>query len=353
MSAGLAGIILSVVTTLKEKLTATGIRRVGSVKSGFVYRYPDGRKVSAAERARIQKLAIPPAWRDVAIAPEQKARLQVVGVDARGRVQYRYHPSFLSKQQDKKYQRLLAFAQALPKLRKVVRRDIRRPGLGRERVMACILRILSCCFIRAGSEAYARENGSYGIATLRPKHVKLRGDHVHFEFPGKSGQKQVRDIKDRQVAQVIRELLKVPGRDIFKFINEDGEVIDVRRRHINGYIKETMGEAFSAKDFRTWAGTLICACSLARVGTDPADTPRLLKKKVVAAIKETALQLGNTPAVCRASYIYPPVLGSFEKGRMLERYFETVEELAAFKGHGLHASEEALLKLVQSGATCV
>lgn len=340
--------------TLRERLVANGIRRSGSLKSGFVYRHADGRRVSAKERERIRTLVLPPAWREVAIAPSEGAKLQATGFDAKGRLQYRYHPAFRARQESQKYRRLLAFARTLPDLRRTVRRDLRRPDLGRERVMACILRILSSCFIRAGSEVYARENGSYGIATLRPKHVKVRGDTVHFEFPGKSGQKQVRDLTDREVAKIVRALLKVPGRDVFKFVDRDPEtgeqrVVDVRRRHINGYIKEAMGKAFSAKDFRTWAGTLICACALAKVGFDPHETGRLRKKRVVAAVKETAEQLGNTPAVCKSSYIYPTVLSSFERGKIVERYFKSTAELTAYRGDRLHGSETALVKLLCGG----
>lgn len=343
-------------TTLRERLLRTGIRRLGSPSRGFRYRHADGRPVTAAERERIQKLVLPPAWREVAIAPSAGAKLQATGVDARGRLQYRYHPSYRAKQESQKYRRLLAFARSLPDLRRTVRRDLRRPGLGRERVMACILRILSTCFIRPGSEVYARENGSYGIATLRPKHVRLAGDRIHFDFPGKSGQHQTRDLTDPEVAKVVRALLKVPGRDVFKFIEDDPatgkpRVVDVRRRHINGYIKEVMGNGFSAKDFRTWAGTLICACALAKAGFDPQEPVRLRKRRVVAAVKETAAQLGNTPAVCKSSYIYPAIISGFDRGRIVEQYFKTTEELVAYRGDKLHCSEEALVKLLcQKGA---
>ncbi len=182
-------------------------------------------------------------------------------------------------------------------------------------MLACMLRILSTCFMRPGSEVYASEHGSYGIATLRRKHVNVKGDVVEFDFPGKSGVRQYRQLRDRQVARVIRSTLKLPGFNVFKFENGDGKVVKVTSRHINEYIKEVMGSSFSAKDFRTWAGTLVCACALARDGDRDTRSRRLRKnKRIVAAIKETAEVLGNTPAVCRGSYVCPEIINAFEKG---------------------------------------
>ena len=333
-----------------ERLQQLGIRRLGSPRRGFRYAYPDGRKPRASELSRIEALKLPPAWSKVAISPNAHAHLQAIGKDGAGRWQYRYHARQVEKREAEKYKRLLEFARALPRLRKRVTADLRRSGLGREKVLACILRILGTCYIRPGSEVYAEENGSYGLATLRPRHVAVRGDTVTFDFPGKSGKRQLRELRDRQVARVIRELLKLPGRDVFKFRLDDGAVVDVRRRHINDYIQEIMGEDYSAKDFRTWAGTLICACALARAHERVARTDKRVRKKtLVAAVKETSEHLGNTPAVARASYIAPPVLTHFERGRVVDRYFQTVEELHAMAS-GLHCSEEALLRLLHDGA---
>jgi DNA topoisomerase-1 len=327
-----------------ERLQKEGIRRLGSPQRGFRYVHPDGRKPPARELARIQALRIPPAWTQVAISPNSRAHLQAVGQDGAGRWQYRYHEKQTQKREAEKHQRLITFARALPRLRKRVAADLRRPGLGRDKVLACVLRILGTCYIRPGSEVYAKENGSYGLATLRPRHVKVKGDTVTFDFPGKSGQRQYRELKDRQVARAVRELLKVPGRDVFKFTLDDGAVVDVRRRHINAYIQETMGEDYSAKDFRTWAGTLICACALARARVERHDT-KVRKKTLVAAVKEVSEHLGNTPAVARASYISAPVLTHFERGRVVDRYFQTVDEVHS-TSHGLHCSEKALLQLL-------
>jgi DNA topoisomerase-1 len=216
-------------------------------------------------------------------------------------------------------------------------------------VLAAILRILATCFLRPGSQVYARENGSYGIATLREKHVKVRGDRVEFDFRGKWGKPQHRELTDRRVARIVRELARVKG-EVFKYRNGGGEWVDIRRRHINQYIQEVMGEGFSAKDFRTWAGTLICACALARAGVEASETRAAKKRKVVAAIRETAEMLGNTPAICKSSYIYPAVLARFDRGRVIERHFDNVEELVERRSPALHGSEKALLKLLKESA---
>ncbi|MCP3142022.1 DNA topoisomerase IB [Pyxidicoccus xibeiensis] len=329
---------------------------MGSAKRGFRYVRADGKAVSKADRERIEAMRLPPAWTDVAISPSPTARLQAVGRDAAGRWQYRYHVSHRRRQEERKFERIVGFARALPKMRHRVSVDLRRKGLGRDKVMATMLRILGSCFIRPGSQQYAEENGSFGLATLRRRHVRVSGDTVTFDFPGKSGKQQFRQLEDRRVASVVRQLLKVPGRDVFKFVLDDGAVVDVRRRHLNEYIQEVMGAQFSAKDFRTWAGTLICACALARarervkheLGDEVPVKKTVLKKSMVAAVKEAAEHLGNTPAVARSSYIYPSVLAMFERGQVVDRYFHSVDELAAVDGASLHCSEKALLDMLDT-----
>jgi len=335
--------------TLRERLEATGIRRLGSKEKGFRYVRCDGRPATASDVIRIRLLKIPPAWEEVRIHPSPRGSVQAMGVDRAGRWQYLYHASREARREREKFDRLVLFAQALPVMRRAVARDLALPGLPREKVLACVLRILSSCFLRPGSQVYAEENGSYGIATLREKHVRVRGDLVQFDFPGKSGKAQHRELRDRRVARIVAELAKVRG-EVFKYRNGEGEWVDIRRRHINQYIKEIMGDRFSAKDFRTWAGTLICACALARAGFDAAETRASRKRKVVAAIRETAEQLGNTPAICRSSYINPAVVSGYERGRVIERYFENVEELVERRAPGLHGSEKALLQLLKTKA---
>jgi len=336
--------------TTAARLEKTGIRRLGAKERGFRYVQADGRPATAAQLLRIKQLKIPPAWTNAVIHPSPKGTVQAMGQDAAGRWQYLYHPAREARREREKFHRLVLFVQALPKMRRAVARYLAMPGLPREKVLACILRILSTCFLRPGSEIYAEENGSYGIATLREKHVSVHGDLVRFDFPGKSGKQQRRELRDRRVARIVRELAKVRG-EVFKYRNEEGQWVDIRRRHINEYIKEVMGDRFSAKDFRTWAGTLICACALARVGADAAETRAARKRKVVEAIKETASMLGNTPAICRSSYIYPAVLSSFERGKVIDRYFQNVEELVDRRGPGLHGSERALLELLREKAS--
>jgi DNA topoisomerase I len=335
--------------TLVERIHKTGIRRLGGKESGFRYVRAGGGTVTAADRKRITALKIPPAWRDAAVHPSPRGAVQAIGKDAAERWQYLYHPARSARGEKTKYERLLRFADALPKVRARIAQDLALPGLPREKMLACAVRVLSYCFMRGGSEVYAEEHGSYGLATLRRRHVTVSGDLVIFDFPGKSGKRQQREIRDRRVARIVGELVKSPGK-VFKHRDEGGAWVDIRRRHLNEYIKETMGEAFSAKDFRTWAGTLLCACSLARVEADPEQIDTARKKKIVRAIQETAEMLGNTPAICRASYISPSVLRSYEKGRVIDRYFKTVQELVARRSPRLHQAEKALLRLLRRRA---
>ena len=329
-----------------ELLQHTGFRRVGSPRSGF-------RFVGAPPRAvpRLRSVRIPPAWTDVAVSRNPRARLLAVGRDKKGRWQYVYSQAAVREREQRKYEKLIAFGRALPRLRRAIDRGMRLRGLPRERVMACILRILSTCFMRPGSQVYAKENGSFGIATLQRRHASVHGDTVHFEYRGKAGKMQVRELHDRRVARIVRELKKLPGTvDLFQWVEDDGHIVDVRRRHVNAYIKEVMGQNFSAKDFRTWAGTLVAACVLARLHEEAVDGRTDRRKLIVAAIKETAAQLGNTPAVCKASYIWPSVLRDFEKGRVLKPYYRTLDELVEARSY---AAERALLELLKTGRSAL
>jgi DNA topoisomerase I len=331
--------------TIVERLGARGIRRLGSKDRGFRYRTAGGTPIAEADRVRIEALKIPPAWRDVAITPSPSAWVQAVGRDAAGRWQYRYHASQVIRRERSKRERLLRFIAALPRMRRALARDLARPGLPREKVLAGILRILATCFLRPGSEEYASQNGSYGVATLERRHVSVRGDLIRFDFEGKSGRRQVRELRDRQLASLVRALLKYPG-EVFKFQGESGAMVDVRREHINAYITEVMGERFSAKDFRTWAGTLLCACALARAGAARRRSRVEAKRRVAAAVREVAEQLGNTPAVCRASYVFPAVIRRFEQGRVLEDHIDGVATLVGGSPRAIERCERALLDLL-------
>jgi DNA topoisomerase-1 len=303
--------------------------------------------VNAADLNRIDELRIPPAWSDVWINSAAGGMVQAIGKDAAGRLQYLYHQNHVRRQDAKKFRRIIKFAEALPRMRATIAANLREPNLERDSVMACILRILSTCFIRPGSHVYANQNGSFGIATLRPRHVKVKGNLVELDFPGKSGVRQFRQIKDRKVSKVVRLLLNRPSREVFKYQNGNGEFVNVTRAHINAYIREVMGESFSAKDFRTWAGTLVCACALARAGTEIVEKPTSRKRKIVAAIKETAEALGNTPAVCRSSYICPEIINSFETGKIIDNYFNTLQALMTYRGRKHHAAEKSLLRFMK------
>ena len=232
-------------------------------------------------------------------------------------------------------------------MRRAANRDLRKPGLPRERVLAGIVRILSAAFLRPGSEAYVSEHGSYGVATLRPRHVSVKGSTVTFSFRGKSGVMHESQFEDRHVARLIRQLLKQTNRRVFKYENGDSLLVDVRAPAINAYIREIMGERFSAKDFRTWSGTLLCACSLARRRKADLKHERSIKRMTVAAIKETARALGNTPAVCRGSYICPAVIEAFENDQTIGEYFRGLDHLASYRSARLHPAEKALLRLLK------
>jgi len=292
-------------------------------------------------------LRIPPAWTDVAINPARNGRLQAIGKDAAERWQYIYHADHVRAQERKKFQRLVKFGANLPTMRRTVARHLRQSDLTRERVLACILRILALSFLRPGSEIYANEHGSYGITTLRSKHVKARGDLMVFDFSGKSGVQQHHELRNGPATRVIKELLNRSGRRVFQHEDADGQLVKVAPRHINAYIKEVMGDRFTAKDFRTWAGTLVCASALARASVNAAS-PLSAKAKVRLALVETAQVLGNTPAVCRSSYVCPSILSRFEKGRVVARYFATPDELMTYRGIPLHPAERALLQFLKS-----
>jgi DNA topoisomerase-1 len=328
-----------------ETLCARGFRRLGSPARGFRYVNAEGRKVSRADADRIEALKIPPAWTDVCISSAASGTVQAVGKDAAGRWQYIYHDNHVRHRERKKFQRLIDFAEKLPVMRKTMAKDLRLRGLPRERVMASILRILSLSFIRPGSEIYANENGSYGLATLRPKHVTVKGDTVIFDFPGKSGVQQRREIRDRTTARIIKELLKRPGRDVFKYQNSDDAFVDVKRRHINIYIKEVMGRNFSAKDFRTWAGTVLAAIALREF--EKFDSQAQAKKNLVQAIERVAERLGNTPTICRKCYIHPAVLNAYLDGETIAVLRAKTEDTLRHDLAKLGAGEAAVLAFLQ------
>jgi DNA topoisomerase-1 len=289
-----------------------GIRR-RKAGSGFNYLDAEGKPVtSEATLDRIHKLAIPPAWTEVWIAPTEHGHIQATGRDIKGRKQYRYHERWRQVRDEGKYDRLIAFGRALPRLRKQIDHDLARRGLPREKVLAAVIRVMEITLIRVGNEEYAKTNRSFGLTTLRDRHAKIGTEKAVFEFRGKSGKVHTTGFSDRRLARILKACQDLPGQRLFQYLDEDGHRHAVESADVNAYLRDVLGEDFSAKDFRTWAGTLAAARAL--VTLPACNTPGEAKKAVVTCVKAVAGVLGNTPAVCRKAYIHPAVLAAYEVG---------------------------------------
>ena len=281
---------------------------------GFKYFRPNGQLIRhPTELKRIAKLAIPPAWADVWICPDPRGHLQATGRDARGRKQYRYHPEWRVCRDETKYDRMPAFASALPKIRKHTTADLSRPGLPREKVLATVVQLLEKSLIRVGNEEYAKSNRSFGLTTLQDRHVNVRGSTVRFEFRGKSGVRHSVNVNDKRLARIVRNCRDLPGQELFQYLDEAGARRRVGSGDVNEYLKEIAGQDFTAKDFRTWAGTVLACAALRELD---ADTHARAAKNVVQAIDAVAGLLGNTRAVCRKSYIHPAIIDAYVDGTM-------------------------------------
>ena len=326
-----------------------GITRVRRGR-GFAYLAPDGRPLDDPDTlARIRGLVIPPAWRDVWICPLPDGHLQAVGIDARGRRQYLYHQRWRARREQAKFDHMVAFARALPRLRGQVAADLAGGGLGRERVLAAAVRLLDRGFFRIGSEGYARENDTFGLATIHKRHVRLRADGtLEFDYPSKAGKRRVADLVDPQVQQVVAALKRRRGGGPELLAWRDGHRwVDVRSQDINVYIKQHAGGDFTAKDFRTWNATVLAAVALS--ASWPAAASRTARQRaIVRAVQEVAHYLGNTPAVCRASYIDPRVFDRYRSGLTIAGAFERLGDGAA-PGEPAHQGviEAAVLDLIQ------
>ena len=326
-------------------LDTQGIRREGTKESGFSYRDSDGQPITDERTlARIRKLRIPPAWKDVRIARGDSAPLQAVGVDKKGRTQYRYHDRFRARREEEKFLRVVEFGESLPELRRRVRRDLQGQELTRERVLAAIVRLIDQGFFRVGNDKSARFESTYGLTTVRGEHVKVSGSKVEFDYIGKWRKSQNRIIADREVATIIERLKALGEEELFAFM-AGKEVRDVKDRHVNDYIQSIIGENFTAKDFRTWAGTLLCSIALGMQGQAPSKTER--KRRIKRAIEATADQLGNTPAVCRSSYICPRLLDEYMEGRPLELLRKSPRRGKPVARVGLSMEERSLLKFLR------
>jgi len=318
-----------------------GIRRVRNGR-GFLYIAPGGGSVcEPAELDRIRSLAIPPAWKDVWICVRARGHLQATGRDARGRKQHRYHPTWRETRDADKYARLAGFARALPRIRSRVSRDLRRNGLPREKVVATIVRLLETTFARVGNEEYARKNRSFGLTTLRDRHVKVRGAAVRFLFRGKSGREIELGVTDRRVAGVVKRCEELPGQRLFQYVDENGERRTVSSEDVNDYLRSVTGADFTAKDFRTWAGTVLAACALREVARFESETEA--KRNVVAAIDGVARKLGHTRTICRRAYVHPAVIDSYLDGSLVEAL---AQDSAPERGR-LRADETAVLALLK------
>jgi len=305
-------------------------RRAGK---GFAYRDPHGRVVKdKATLARIRSLAVPPAWREVWISTNENGHLQATGRDARGRKQHRYHPRFREHRDAAKFDRLATFAHALPALRARVNRDMRKQGLPREKVIATIVRLLDTALIRIGNDEYAKSNGSYGLTTLKDKHAEVKGDKLRFVFTGKSGKSWRLTIKDRRVAKIVKATQDLPGQRLFQYVDEYGATQHVTSTDVNAYL----GEDVTAKDFRTWGGTVLAAAALSAF--DKPDTQTLAKANIKSAIDDVAGSLGNTPTICRKCYVHPA---------LLEAYLDGELTLRKAKRAGLSAHEASVLAFLE------
>lgn len=327
--------------------TMPGIRRAKSGK-GFRYINAEGKPVHDKETlARIKSLVIPPAWKDVWICSNPKGHLQVTGRDARGRKQSRYHPHWRSVRDETKYERMIFFGAALPDIRERVEEDLKIPGLPQSKVLATIVHLMETTLIRVGNEEYARQNKSYGLTTMRNKHVDVDGATVTFHFQGKSGVKHTVDINDRRIARIVQRCQDIPGYELFQYVDKDGTHHSVDSADVNEYLREIANQDFTAKDFRTWAGSLLTCMTLRAL--EAYKSEKEATKNIVQTIKTVAARLGNTPSVCRKCYVHPAVLEWYMSGKIVaaKRLLpEDHEEMT----EGLRREETVLLKLLRNHA---
>ena len=321
-----------------------GIRRIGS-KTRVRYVAANGRTIAdRAELQRIRALVIPPAWKDVWICPDPLGHLQATGRDVRGRKQYRYHPRWREVRDEVKYGRLIAFAQALPKIRQRTDADLRKSALPREKVLAAVVQLLEKTLIRVGNEEYAKDNGSFGLTTFRDQHATIKGGTVRFEFKGKSGVGHAIDLQDKRLAKIVKACRDLPGYELFQYIDEDGQRQTVDSADVNKYLRDISGQDFTAKDFRTWAGTVLAAKALAEVAKFKSATEA--KRNVVTAIESVAKKLGNTKAVCRKCYIHPAILDAFMDGATIQTLKTRAAKLSRARAT-LSGEEAAVVSMIE------
>ncbi|MGH8101294.1 MAG: DNA topoisomerase IB [Chthoniobacterales bacterium] len=337
-----------------EAAEQAGLRYVSDDRAGYM-RKPKGKQFEYFDTEgkpirddelllRIKRLAIPPAWTDVWICPLPNGHIQATGRDARRRKQYRYHDRWREVRDENKYDRMVSFARVLPKIRRRVARDLRRAGLPREKVLATVVQLLERTFIRIGNDDYARQNKSYGLTTMQNRHVEVKGTRLRFRFRGKSGRYHQVDFTDRRIAKVISRLQDLPGQELFQFVDDDDEIHDITSQDVNDYLREITDEEFTAKDFRTWAGTVLAAMALH--AQEKFETKNQGKTNVRDAIAAVAKILGNTPAICRKCYVHPAIIEKYLQGNSLNG----MKGSAAQPDVDLRASEAAVLKFLERRA---
>ena len=315
---------------------------------GFTYQTDNGKTIKDSELKKyFNSLVIPPAWTNVEINESRSADLLVTGRDAKNRKQYIYHPEYRADQNSKKFDRIIDFADNLEHMRRVTGQHLRKKKLSREKVLATMLRLLESAFFRPGNDSYSKENKTYGLTTLRSKHLTIEGDEIIFHYNGKSGQEQEKHIVDKKLAKIVQQIDDMPGYEIFKYLDENNQIVDVKSDDLNQYIHEVMGEDFSAKDFRTWAGTMIAAIALNKLGAVKKMEQNLLDKNIKEAVIRVSERLGNTPSVARSSYIDPRVLDNYIEGRTLT-YFEKEISLLLKKVENLSKDEIGVLCMLRN-----
>jgi DNA topoisomerase I len=321
-----------------------GIRR-GRAGRGFSYRLPDGGLVKDSDvLQRIRSLAIPPAWRDVWICVRANGHLQATGRDDKGRKQYRYHTQWREIRDLDKFEHVLEFAKRLPRVRARIEKDLRRRGMAREKVLATVVSLLDKTLIRVGNDEYAKDNGSYGLTTLRPRHLTVEGSELRFHFKGKSGKVWKLKVRDRRIARVVKNCQELPGQQLFQYPDDDGLLRAISSADVNDYLREITDYDVSTKDFRTWAGTVLGALALSAVG--PFDTKAQAKGNVRRAIEAVAARLGNTPTVCRKCYVHPEIVACY-----LEGVLPTIAAEEGDRETDLPTEEAAVLRLLKRRLT--
>jgi DNA topoisomerase-1 len=348
-----------IVAEAMDAAEGAGLRYVSDDRPGYTRKSKgddfewldtEGKTIRDEQRLlRLKRLAIPPAWTEVWVCPVPNGHIQATGRDARGRKQYLYHERWREVRDENKYDRIISFGKALPKIRRRIARDLKLPGLPRNKVLATVVQLLERTFIRIGNEEYARDNKSFGLTTMKDRHVEVKGAKLRFRFRGKSGRDHEVDVTDRHIAKIISKLQDLPGQDLFQYVDDDDEIRDISSQDVNEYLRAITGEDFSAKDFRTWAGTVLTAIALK--AQEKFENQKQAKTNINTAIKAVAKILGNTPAICRKCYVHPAVLESYLDQKSIDGLKQMTEDALEKEDVDLRSSETAVLKFLKSRLT--